>query len=143
MIGYAGFRAAKAARDHYAKLLAAGVTSLILAQAVLNFFAVMGLAPLTGVPLPFISYGNSNMIVLLGAMGLLLGVAKNSSQASRVGRKHESGLRSIDGGRATTRARPSKTERTADERAAARADRSRGDGGSRRAGARGGRRAAR
>jgi cell division protein FtsW len=143
MIGYAGFRAAKAARDHYAKLLAAGVTSLILAQAVLNFFAVMGLAPLTGVPLPFISYGNSNMIVLLGAMGLLLGVAKNSSQASRAGRKHESGLRSIDGGRATTRARPSKTERTADERAAARADRSRGDGGSRRAGARGGRRAAR
>src|SRR3954463_3306158 len=41
MIGYAGFRAAKAARDRYAKLLAAGVTSLILAQAVLNFFAVM------------------------------------------------------------------------------------------------------
>jgi cell division protein FtsW len=176
MIGYAGFRAAKAARDHYAKLLAAGVTSLILAQATLNFFAVMGLAPLTGVPLPFISYGNSNMIVLLGAMGLLLGVAKQSNQAVRAGREHESGLRSIDGGRAPARstaktsraaakaeragattaraAKPAKTRRaaksaraakpgrTADERAAARADRSRRDGGSRRAGARGSRRAA-
>src|SRR3954470_18989840 len=65
LIGYAGFRTAKLARDRFQKLLAAGVTSLILAQAVLNFFAVMGMAPLTGVPLPFISYGNSNMIVLL------------------------------------------------------------------------------
>src|SRR4051794_37057764 len=98
MIGYAGFRAAKAARDTYAKLLAAGVTSLILAQAVLNFFAVMGLAPLTGVPLPFVSYGNSNLIVLLGAMGLLLGVAAKSGTASAVGDTRR-GLRSIDGGR--------------------------------------------
>ena len=73
------------ARDSYAKLLAAGVTSLILAQAVLNFFAVMGLAPLTGVPLPFVSYGNSNLIVLLGAMGLLLGVAAKSGTASAAG----------------------------------------------------------
>src|SRR3954449_7493377 len=96
MIGYAGFRAAKAARDRYAKLMAAGVTSLILAQAVLNFFAVMGLAPLTGVPLPFVSYGNSNLIVLLGAMGLVLGVAKRTGAASASGSR---GLKSIDGGR--------------------------------------------
>ena len=58
MIAYAGLRAAKLARDRYAKLLAAGITSLILCQATLNFFAVLGLLPLTGVPLPFISYGN-------------------------------------------------------------------------------------
>jgi cell division protein FtsW len=126
MIGYAGFRAAKAARDRYAKLLAAGVTSLVLAQAVLNFFAVMGLAPLTGVPLPFVSYGNSNLIVLLGAMGLVLGIAKRSGAAAQ-GRD----LRSIDGGRSK------------DERAAARPDRSRRHGGPRRAGARDSRRAAR
>src|SRR5918997_1569531 len=72
LIGYAGFRTAKMARDRYSMLLAAGVTSLILAQASLNFFAVMGLAPLTGVPLPFVSYGNSNLVVMLGGMGLLL-----------------------------------------------------------------------
>ena len=58
MIGYAGLRAAKLARDRYSKLLPAGITSLILCQATLNFFAVLGLAPLTGVPLPFISYGS-------------------------------------------------------------------------------------
>src|SRR5215218_1503499 len=75
MIAYAGLRAAKMARDLHAKLLAAGVTSLILCQATLNFFAVLGMAPLTGVPLPFLSYGSTNLIVLLGAMGLLLNVA--------------------------------------------------------------------
>ena len=96
LIGYAGFRTAKLARDRYSKLLAAGITSLILGQAVLNFFAVMGMAPLTGVPLPFVSYGNSNMIVLLGAMGLLLGVAAKSGQAAANGGL---GLTAIDGGR--------------------------------------------
>ena len=75
LLGYAGLRAAKVAGDRYTKLLGAGVTSLILCQATLNLFAVMGLAPITGVPLPFISYGNSNMIVLLAAMGLLLNIA--------------------------------------------------------------------
>src|SRR2546423_4118527 len=75
LIAYAGFRAAKLARDRYAKLLAAGITALILSQAALNFFAVLGMAPLTGVPLPFVSYGSSNLIVLLGAMGLVLNVA--------------------------------------------------------------------
>ncbi|MDQ3645044.1 MAG: putative lipid II flippase FtsW [Actinomycetota bacterium] len=75
MIGYAGLRTAKAARDPYSKLLAAGITSLIMCQATLNFFAVLGMAPLTGVPLPFISYGATNLIVLLGGMGLLLNIA--------------------------------------------------------------------
>jgi cell division protein FtsW len=97
LIGYAGFRTAKLATDRYHKLLAAGMTSLVLAQAVLNFFAVMGMAPLTGVPLPFVSYGNSNMIVLLGAMGLLLGVAAKPSQAAAARKPRE--LRAIEGGR--------------------------------------------
>jgi cell division protein FtsW len=98
MIAYAGLRAAKRARDRYAKLLAVGVTSMILCQATLNFFAVMGLAPLTGVPLPFISYGNSNLVVLLGAMGLLLNIASGGARA-RAGKPTR--LESIDGGRGT------------------------------------------
>src|SRR3954470_16933010 len=151
MIGYAGFRAAKAARDRYSQLVAAGVTSLILAQAVLNFFAVMGLAPLTGVPLPFVSYGNSNLIVLLAAMGLLLSVAAKRGTASAAGSGRDSGrgLRSIDGGRGKgasdggrgkaasdggragggSRERRSRDERS---REAARADRGGRHGGSRR-----------
>ena len=88
MIGYAGLRVAKLARDRYSKLLAAGITSLILCQATLNFFAVLGLMPLTGVPLPFISYGASNLVVLMGAMGLLLNVAATGGrgEASRAAR---------------------------------------------------------
>jgi cell division protein FtsW len=93
MIGYAGFRTAKLARDRYSTLLAAGITSLILAQATLNCFAVMGLMPLTGVPLPFVSYGNSNLIVMLGGMGLLLNVAAHGGLATR-----KKSLRSVDGG---------------------------------------------
>ena len=76
MIGYAGLRTAKAAKGAYAKLLAAGLTSLILCQALLNIYTVLGLAPLTGVPLPFISSGSTSLIVLLCSMGLLLNVAR-------------------------------------------------------------------
>ena len=116
MIGYAGLRTAKLARDRYSKLLAAGITSLILCQATLNFFAVLGMAPLTGVPLPFISYGSTNLVMLLGAMGLLLNVAATGGRAARARPR----LTAIEGGRGDK------------DR-----DRRRRDGGSRRAGARG------
>jgi cell division protein FtsW len=95
LIAYAGFRAAKHARDRYSKLLASGITGLILCQATLNMFAVMGLAPLTGIPLPLISYGNSNLIVVMAAMGLLLNVAATGGTAASRSRT----LRAIDGGR--------------------------------------------
>jgi cell division protein FtsW len=75
LIAYAGLRAAKAARSLYSALLAVGMTALIVSQALLNVFAVLGLAPLTGVTLPFVSYGSSSLIVMLAAMGLLLNVA--------------------------------------------------------------------
>jgi cell division protein FtsW len=79
LIAYAGLRAAKAARSLYSALIAVGVTALILSQAILNTFAVLGLAPLTGVPLPFVSYGSSSLIVMLAAMGLLLNVASGAT----------------------------------------------------------------
>jgi cell division protein FtsW len=108
MIAYAGLRAARAARDLYSKLLAAGITSVILTQATVNFFAVLGILPLTGVPLPFISYGNSNLVVLLGAMGLLCNVAQQGAPA-RAGRstrgeqrgRRKSHLRLVGGARAS------------------------------------------
>jgi cell division protein FtsW len=118
MIGYAGLRTAKAAKGAYAKLLAAGLTSLILCQALLNIYTVLGLAPLTGVPLPFISSGSSSLITLLMAMGLLLNVAGGGSAH----------LRAVRGRRTD--------ERTADR------DRGRRNRGTRGAGRRGSRRAA-
>jgi cell division protein FtsW len=121
IIGYAGLRTAKKAKGIYAKLLAGGLTSLILCQALLNVYAVLGLAPLTGVPLPFISSGSTSLIVLLGAMGLLLNVASGG---------HTHALNAVPRSKA--------------ERERATQDRHRGgrDGGPRRAGDRHRRRAA-
>jgi len=117
LIAYAGLRVAKAATSAYAKLLAVGLTAMVLCQACLNVFTVLGLAPLTGVPLPFISYGSTNLVVLLGAMGLLLNIATGGGAHLRL---------------VATPSRPH----------ASRGDRSGGNGGARRAGAGGGRRAA-
>ena len=90
LIGYAGLRTAKAAATRYTQLLAAGLTGLIMCQALLNVFAVLGLAPLTGVPLPFISSGSSSLLTLLATMGLLLNIAaRSTSHLAAVGRPAE------------------------------------------------------
>jgi cell division protein FtsW len=96
MFGYAGLRAAHRAKDRFSKLLAAGLTSLILAQAALNLFAVLGLAPLTGVPLPFVSYGGTSLVMTLAAAGLILNVARRPARASAAGRR---GSRTSQGGK--------------------------------------------
>ena len=75
MIAWSGLQIARRATTRYAKLLAAGLTSLIMCQAMLNIFVVLGLAPLTGVPLPFISYAPTNLCILLAAVGLLLNIS--------------------------------------------------------------------
>jgi cell division protein FtsW len=131
MIAYAGLRTAKNAKGAYAKLLAGGLTSLILCQALLNVYAVLGLLPLTGVPLPFVSSGSSSLLVLLCAMGLLLNIAAGGSAHLKAlpGRTRRDGTgrggsRGGGGGRAQDR------------------DRGRGNGGARGPGDRGRRRAA-
>jgi cell division protein FtsW len=126
MIGWSGLRIARAATAPYAKLLATGLTSLILCQAILNIFVVLGIAPLTGVPLPFISYGPTNLTVMLAAVGLLLNVAEGS----------RGGLRLVEPSRHRRTAPPDRDGGAADR------DRRRRDGGARRAGAGGRRRAA-
>ena len=77
VFAWAGFRVALACRDPFGKRLAAGITTLVCAQAVINIAAVLGVAPLTGIPLPFVSYGGSSLIVLLAAVGILLNIAVN------------------------------------------------------------------
>jgi cell division protein FtsW len=83
MIAYAGLRTARRAVGRYAKLLATGLTSLILCQGILNIFVVLGLAPLTGVPLPFISYAPTNLCVMLAAVGLLLNISQPGARRLR------------------------------------------------------------
>ncbi len=98
LFGYAGLQIAKKAKDAYGKLLVVGLTSLILVQATVNLFAVMGMAPLTGVPLPFVSYGNSSLLTSLFAVGLILNVARGGT--ARAGK-----LRLVEGGRSPARGR--------------------------------------
>jgi len=117
MIAYAGLRTARRVTGRYAKLLATGLTSLILCQGTLNIFVVLGLAPLTGVPLPFISYAPSNLCVMLASIGLLLNLSRP-------------GVRRLKSVEAPER------DHSADR------DRRRRDRGTRRSGAGGGRRAA-
>jgi cell division protein FtsW len=74
---YVGLRIALACRDPFGKLLAAGIVTLICAQAAVNLAAVLGLAPLTGIPLPFVSYGGSNLVVALASVGILLNIGLN------------------------------------------------------------------
>jgi cell division protein FtsW len=107
MFGYAGLKVAQKAKDTYGRLLVAGLTSLILVQATINLFAVMGLAPLTGVPLPFVSYGNSSLMTTLFAVGLILNVARGgTAKAARASTGGRAGkLRVVEGGRTPSRER--------------------------------------
>ena len=78
---YAGLRVALACKDPFGKRLAAALTILVCGQAAINLAAVLALAPLTGIPLPFVSYGGSNLVVQLASVGILLNIAANGSRA--------------------------------------------------------------
>ena len=77
-----GFRIAKNAPDAFGKLVAGGITFWIISQAFMNIMAISGLIPLTGIPLPFISYGGSALVISLIAMGIVLNISKHTKQSS-------------------------------------------------------------
>jgi cell division protein FtsW len=99
VFAWAGFRVALQCRDPFGKRLAAGITTLICGQAAVNLAAVLGIAPLTGIPLPFVSYGGSSLLVLLCCVGVLLNIAVNE-------RVVEARVR--DRGRGNGRSRPAR-----------------------------------
>jgi cell division protein FtsW len=78
---YAGLRLAITCKDPFGKRLAAGITALICGQATINLAAVLGLAPLTGIPLPFVSYGGSSLVIALLSVGILLNIARGHGRA--------------------------------------------------------------
>ncbi|HEX2699367.1 MAG TPA: putative lipid II flippase FtsW [Acidimicrobiales bacterium] len=73
--GLLGIRAALRAPDRYGMLLASGITAWVMAQAFINIGAVVGVVPVSGLPLPFVSFGGTSMVVLMGAVGVLLNIA--------------------------------------------------------------------
>jgi cell division protein FtsW len=80
-VAYAGLRLALTCKDPFGKRLAAGITALITGQAAINLAAVLGLAPLTGIPLPFVSYGGSSLVIALLSVGILLNIARGHGRA--------------------------------------------------------------
>jgi cell division protein FtsW len=82
---------ALACRDPFGKYLAVGLTALVCGQAAINLAAVLGLAPLTGVPLPFVSYGGSNLVVALASVGVLLNIAGHGARERSSVRDRERG----------------------------------------------------
>ena len=108
----------------------------MLVQALVNLLAVFGMAPLTGVPLPFVSYGNASMLVMLAAVGLLLNIARGGSAGSAA-RPSSGGarLRVVDGqGSSGRSARAAPASRSSGKVAKGRNSRGR-NGGARRSGA--------
>jgi len=73
------FRIAVNAKDNFGKLLAGGITTFLALQAIINLAAQTALVPLTGIPLPFISYGGSALLVDLAAIGILLNISKQQA----------------------------------------------------------------
>jgi cell division protein FtsW len=122
-----GFRIAMRCKDPFGKYLVAGATCLIAGQAFVNLGAVLGVLPLTGVPLPLISSGGSSLVVMLALVGVMLNVADSEAAATSRSRS----------GRTSTDAKSNASSK----RPAAGADRRRRHSGTRGPGAGGGRRA--
>ena len=77
---YRGIKIAMSAKDEYGTLLAVGITSIIGLQAIINIAVVTGSMPVTGVPLPFISYGGTALVFNLMAMGILLNISRQRNK---------------------------------------------------------------
>ena len=82
-LGFLGVRAGLQAPDPFGRLLAIGITTWLCVQAFVNIGAVIGVLPITGVPLPFISYGGSTLLATMAASGILLNVARSSGAPRR------------------------------------------------------------
>jgi cell division protein FtsW len=80
LLAYHGYRIAIHAPDTFSGLLAAGLTTWLVAQACINMMVVTALMPVTGIPLPFISYGGSALTINLVAVGILLSISRETSQ---------------------------------------------------------------
>jgi cell division protein FtsW len=85
-LAWFGLRAAVGAPDRFGSLLAVGITTWITSQAVINVGAVIGVLPVTGIPLPFVSFGGTSLIVTMGAAGILINIAAQERSANLAGR---------------------------------------------------------
>ena len=78
-IGWQGLRIARLAPDDFGRYAAAGIVSWVVFQAFINIAAATAIIPLTGIPLPFVSYGGTSVVFLMAAMGILIRIGKDST----------------------------------------------------------------
>ncbi|MGN6797943.1 MAG: putative lipid II flippase FtsW [Gaiellaceae bacterium] len=116
LFAYAGLDIAVRCRDPFGKRLAAGLTVLVCGQAAVNILAVMGAAPLTGIPLPFLSYGGSSLVVLLAGVGILLNIAQRGGAAAASVPDRSRGNGRTRAARTRSRRRTDEPRRTRDVR---------------------------
>lgn len=84
VFAFVGVKIARRAPDRFGMLVATGITAWIVGQAFLNIGAVMGVLPITGVPLPFVSFGGSSLVILLACTGVLLNIASQGSARNEI-----------------------------------------------------------
>jgi cell division protein FtsW len=78
--GWRGLRVSFTAPDGFGRLLALGITAMVISQALINFAVVLGMVPTKGIPLPFVSYGGSSLLVMLLATGVLLNISQQATE---------------------------------------------------------------
>jgi cell division protein FtsW len=84
VLAYGGIRVAQRSADPFGRLVAAAITAWLVGQALINMGAVVGLLPITGIPLPLISFGGSSLLITMFAIGILLSLAKTEPAAAQV-----------------------------------------------------------
>ena len=82
LIGVVGYLVARRAPDRFGRMLAVGIVSWLSLQALVNLGGVVGLLPITGMPLPFMSVGGSSLVTAFGAVGVLVNIARNGTNPS-------------------------------------------------------------
>jgi cell division protein FtsW len=108
---YRGFQIARSAKDAFGALLASGITIWVAAKALLNIAVMTGYLPPSGLPLPFISFGGSSLVVLLVGVGLLLSIHREAMLWKGTPERRESTLANYDRSRRDRRARVPRTRR--------------------------------
>lgn len=79
IFAWRGFKIAKESKDNFCRLAALGITAWIIIQSFVNIGAMIGVLPLTGIPLPFISYGGSSLVTTMAGIGILLNISKQTT----------------------------------------------------------------
>ncbi len=89
MLLYLGLKIARRAKDEGGRILAMGITCVLCIQAVVNMGAATGLLPITGITLPFLSYGGSSLVICLSLVGILLNVSRQEDRRASAGNRRE------------------------------------------------------